>query len=91
MLFTAPPLNTECEKDADPDLTCEFEVIETPSDWASAGFDSSRWNSATEWSEGDVGPKDGYDEVSWDDSAELIWGADLEVDNTILFRTTVDG
>lgn len=85
------PLNTECEKDADPDLTCEFEVIETPSDWASAGFDSSSWNSATEWSEGDVGPKDGYDEVSWDDSAELIWGADLEVDNTILFRTTVDG
>ncbi len=85
------PLNTECEKDADPDATCEFETIETPSDWASAGFDSSGWNSATEWSEGDVGPKDGYDEVSWDDSAELIWGTDLEVDNTILFRTTVDG
>ena len=83
------PLNTECEKDADPDATCEYEVVETPSDWAAADFDDSAWSNATEWSESDVGPKDGYDEINWDDSAHLIWGTDLEVDNTVLLRTTV--
>jgi hypothetical protein len=83
------PLNTECVSDADPDSTCEFLVIDTPADWASAGFDDSNWTTATEWSAADVSPKDGYDEISWDESAQLIWGTDLEVDNTVLLRTTV--
>jgi hypothetical protein len=80
------PLNTDCEKDADPDSTCEFEIIEPPSDWTSASFDDSGWTSATVWSEADVGPKDGYDEISWDPSAALVWGTDLEIDNTVLLR-----
>ncbi|MGH1493870.1 MAG: PEBP family protein [Acidimicrobiales bacterium] len=83
------PLNTECEKDSDPNTSCEFEITETPADWAASGYDSSGWTTATEWSSGDVGPKDGYDEIDWDSSAQLIWGTDLEVDNTVLFRTTV--
>jgi hypothetical protein len=83
------PLNTDCVRDADPDSTCEFLIIETPSDWASVGFDDSGWNGATEWSAADVSPKDGYDEINWDGSAQLIWGTDLEVDNTVLLRTTV--
>lgn len=37
----------------------------------------------------DVGPKDGYDEIEWDASAELVWGTDLEVDYTLLLRFTV--
>jgi hypothetical protein len=36
-----------------------------------------------------VSPKDGYDEVNWDASAQLIWGTDLEVDNTVLLRSTI--
>ena len=83
------PLNTECEKDADPDATCEFEITETPAEWASSSYDDSAWVAATEWSAGDVGPKDGYDEITWDSAAQLVWGTDLEVDNTILFRTTI--
>ncbi len=83
------PLNTECEKDLDPDATCEFLIIETPADWASVTFDDSGWSAATEWSEADVDPKDGYDEIVWDSRAQLIWGTDLEVDNTVLLRTTV--
>lgn len=83
------PLNKDCERDADPDATCEFEIIETPADWAAVGFDDSDWVTATEWSAGEVGPKDGYDEIDWDGSAALIWGTDLEIDNTILFRTSV--
>ena len=85
------PLNTDCEKDPDPDATCESEISEAPADWTEAAFDDSGWAAATEWTEADVGPKDGYDEISWDPSAELIWGSDLEVDNTILVRLTVAG
>lgn len=85
------PLNTDCEGDSDPNTTCEYEISETPADWAATDFDDSAWATATEWSEGDVDPKDGYDEISWDGSAQLIWGTDLEVDNTVLLRTTVGG
>lgn len=85
------PLNPECEGDVDPDATCVFEVVETPSDWTTAGFDDGDWPSATEWTAADVGPKDGFDEIDWDAAAQLIWGTDLEVDNTILLRATVTG
>ena len=83
------PLNTDCERDADPDATCEFLIVDTPPDWASAAFDDSDWTNATVWSATDVDPKDGYDEITWDPSAQLIWGTDLEVDNTVLLRTTI--
>jgi len=80
------PLNTECERDADPDATCEFEVIDAPAEWTSVGFDDSGWADATTWTEAEVSPKDGYDEITWDSDASLIWGSDLEVDNTVLLR-----
>lgn len=83
------PLNTDCERDDDPDTTCEFEITETPVGWTGADFDDSAWTSATEWSADAVGPKDGYEEIAWDSSAQLVWGTDLEVDNTVLLRTTV--
>ncbi|MGA9596107.1 MAG: PEBP family protein [Acidimicrobiia bacterium] len=84
------PLNTECEKAADPDTACQHETIEIPADWGAPGFDDSGWVAATEWSAADVGPKDGYDEISWDPAAKLVWGSDLKIDNTILLRATVD-
>ena len=83
------PLNTECERDADPDATCQFEITETPLNWTDVSFDDSAWTSATIWTANDVGPKDGYDQISWSDAASLIWGSDLEVDNTVLLRLTV--
>ena len=83
------PLNTECADDPDPDETCEFATVDIPAEWTSPGFDDSAWVAATEWSAAEVGPKEGYEEVSWDPSAQLIWGTDLKVDNTILLRTTV--
>jgi hypothetical protein len=84
------PLNTSCEKDPDPDSTCEFEITATPAGWAAAGFDDSSWATATEWSKAAVSPKDGYNEISWDAAAQLVWGTDLEVDNTVLLRWTVN-
>ena len=83
------PLNTECADDLDPDETCESATVEVPADWMSPDFDDSAWVSATVWSAAEVGPKEGYDEITWDASAQLIWGTDLEIDNTILLRTTV--
>ncbi len=85
------PLNKDCEKSADPDTECETLISEAPADWTQPEFDDSAWVNATEWSSSDVGPKDGYDEVSWSSSAQLIWGTDLEIDNTVLVRTTVGG
>ena len=84
------PLNPECEKAADPDAACRFERTEAPPGWASADFDDGSWSAATEWTAADVRPKDGYNKITWDGSAQLIWGSDLEVDNTILLRLTVE-
>ena len=53
-------------------------------------YDASGWDSATEYTAAEVGPKDGYNEVSWDASAKLIWAGSLTQDNTILFRTVVE-
>ncbi len=85
------PLNTDCVDDDDPDATCEFSIVETPSDWTASGFDDSGWPNATVWSAADVDPKIGYDDITWDASGELIWGSDLQIDNTVLLRTTVSG
>ncbi|MGL4745861.1 MAG: hypothetical protein ACRC35_14120, partial [Angustibacter sp.] len=85
------PLNTDCEDDPDPDATCEFESADNPANWATTDFDDNTWTPATVWSEADVSPRDGYEEVTWDDAAELIWGTDLKVDNTVLTRTTIEG
>ena len=85
------PLDTACESAADPDATCEHETVDVPDAWSGTAFDDSGWDRATGWTADDVAPKDGYDQITWDDSAQLIWGDDLEVVNTILVRTVVTG
>jgi hypothetical protein len=84
------PLNTDCERDPDPDTTCLSEILGAPEDWTAAVFDDSEWVAATVWAEADVGPKDGYDQIDWDESARLVWGSDLEVDNAVLLRTVIE-
>ena len=83
------PLDKSCEKSATPEVDCTANIIAEPSDWKADGFDSSSWQAASEFSEAQVSPKDGYDEVSWDSSAKLIWTSDLETDNTLLCTLTV--
>lgn len=84
------PLNPDCERDPDPDATCGFLILETPADWTAPDFDDSDWTAATEWTAADVDPKDGYNDISWVPIARLIWGTDLEIDNTVLLRTTIN-
>lgn len=31
-----------------------------------------------------------YGDITWDPAAQFLWTADLEVDNTILWRATVE-
>ena len=87
------PLNKTCENEANPvagEAPCEFTSLEEPEGWKSAEFDSSSWSSATVYTAAEVSPRDGYDEVAWEAGAELIWGDDLETNNTLLCRLTVE-
>lgn len=86
------PSNKSCEKDKNPIAgsgNCGFTETPEPSGWKSASFDDTSWPLATEHSERAVGPKDGYDQVRWDSDAKLIWGPDLETNNTLLCRAII--
>ena len=83
------PLNSECEKSADPNTECQFENLEEPSGWTSPSFDDATWPTATVYTADEVGVKDGYNEITWDANAELIWGSNLNTNNTILWRIHV--
>ena len=89
MVIHRAPLNPECENSPDPNSACRFESTEAPPGWTGAEFDAGAWSPATEWTEAAVRPRDGYNTIQWDESARLIWGSDLEVDNTVLLRLTV--
>ena len=83
------PTNKECEQSADPETACQFEITDEPAEWTDAAFDDSAWTDATVYTAAAVGTKEGYDTITWDPSASLIWTSDLEADNTILWRETV--
>lgn len=84
------PTDVACEDDPAPDKTCDFVSSPEPDGWQRAEFDASAWPKAVEYSEADVSPKDGYDEVDWQASARLIWAESLTQDNTLLCRLVVD-
>ncbi len=87
------PLDKACADESNPvagEGLCGFEEFAEPAGWDTADFDASDWPSAVAHSESAVSPKQGYDRISWDNTAQLIWGADLETDNTILCRLIVE-
>lgn len=86
------PLDRACANENNPVAgqgACGFEETAIPTNWTAPDFDDSTWPAATEHSAQAVKPKDGYDEVSWDSSAQLIWSDDLIQDNTLLCRLSV--
>ncbi len=88
------PLDNSCEEESEPvagEPPCDFTAIDEPDGWKQLDFDDSDWDRATVFTASNVGPKDGYDRVSWDSSAKLIWGADLKKDNTLLLRLVIKG
>lgn len=87
------PLDKTCEGESNPvagTAPCEFSDLGEPDDWKSVGFDDGAWNATTEHTASAVAPKDGYNQISWDPNAAFIWGPDLETNNTLLCRLTVE-
>ncbi|MEO1293018.1 MAG: PEBP family protein [Pseudomonadota bacterium] len=87
------PLDKSCESVDGPvagEGACGFEALDEPEGWDTAGFDASSWAAASVYSAAEVDPKFGYDEIQWAEAAELIWGPDLEQNNTVLCRIVVE-
>ena len=89
LVIQTAPLNTDCEKSADPLADCLFEEIPEPGGWESDSFDATGWMTATEYTESEIGVKDGYNDVDWDPTARLIWGDNLKTQNAILWRAPI--
>ena len=85
------PLNSECVTSNDPLRDCKSIEKAFPSNWSKSSYSDTKWRYAREYSESDVGVKDGYSEIQWDSKAKLIWGEDLKVDNTLMFRFKASG
>lgn len=87
------PLDKACETESHPvagTAPCEFIDSGEPAGWKAPDYDDSGWSDTTVYAASDVDPKDGYDAINWDASAELIWGPDLKTNNTILCRVMVE-
>ena len=87
------PLDKSCEGSSDPvagEGACAFNALDEPIGWDSAAFDASDWPQADVYTAAEVDPKMGYDQISWVDDADLIWGPDLDQSNTVLCRLTVE-
>lgn len=92
MVIHRAPADRSCAREASPVAgqgACAFAAANPPANWTSASFDDSAWPYASEHSAAEVRPKDGYDQIQWDGSAQLIWSDDLVQDNTILCRMTL--
>ena len=85
------PLNKACVHDVSPITTCGFTSVEEPAGWKNSGFDTSGWESATEYTTTAVGVKQGYYDITWNSAAKPIWTSDLLSDNTLLCKATVTG
>ena len=86
------PLNANCAAQAQPiagEGACTNTITAEPNGWKSPSFDDATWPAATIYTARDVGPKEGYDAISWDSSAQFIWGPDLKTNNTVLCRVTI--
>lgn len=87
------PLDKSCEGESSPVAgvaPCTYSAVAEPEGWKSATYDDTAWAATTVHAAAAVDPKGGYDDIDWVDSAAFIWGPDLESDNTVLCRVTVN-
>jgi len=88
------PIDKSCESSNNPQQwveECASTSEDEPTNWKSPDFDDSSWSNATVHSTQAVDPKIGYDDINWDSSVDIIWGPDLETNNTILCKTVIQG
>ena len=67
----------------------QVEHMPIPANWFAVNFDDSRWANAKEYSEQRVNPKEPFYQADFK-GAKFIWTDDLDLDNTIIFRTRVE-
>ena len=80
--FFKGPLNSDVKNP-------KVEHMPIPDKWWTVGFDDSKWPNATEYTEERVNPKEPYYNADFK-GAKFIWSEDLDLDNTIIFRTKVE-
>ncbi len=93
MVIHNAPLDKACESSSNPEVgvwICASESTNEPENWKSNEFDDSSWPTATVHTASSVDPKMWYDDISWDSTAEFIWWPDLETNNTVLCRITIE-
>ena len=93
LVIHVAPLDKSCEAEANPlagTSPCEFDDRGEPDGWKSADFDDSTWAAPNVFTASAVGVRGGYELINWSSSAQIIWGSDLETDNTVLCRVTVE-
>jgi len=79
--FFTGPLNSDIAR---PQVT----RTPLPERWYARDFDDSAWGFATEYTAARVGPDGDYVAADFTGAA-FIWTSDLNLDNTVIFRTTV--
>jgi phosphatidylethanolamine-binding protein (PEBP) family uncharacterized protein len=60
-----------------------------PEQWWAVDFDDSKWANATEYTEERVNPKEPFYQADFT-GAKFIWTEDLDLDNTVIFRTKIE-
>ena len=60
-----------------------------PANWFAVDFDDRDWAPATEYTEERVRPKEPYYAADFK-GAKFIWSADLDLDNTVIFRVRIE-
>lgn len=69
----------------------KVEHTPVPANWFAVDFDDSKWAHATEYTEERVNPKESFTKAKESFAgAKFIWSEDLDLDNTVLFRTRVE-
>ena len=67
----------------------KVEHLPLPDRWWAVDFDDSQWARATGYTEERVNPKAPYFEADFK-GAKFIWTADLDLDNTVIFRARIE-
>jgi hypothetical protein len=80
--FFKGPLNGEVRNP-------KVEHTPIPENWYAVDFDDRSWGHATVFTEERVGPKAPFYEADFKGAA-FIWTSDLDLDNTVIFRTRIE-
>lgn len=67
----------------------EVKTSPLPDKWWTVDFDDSDWDFATEFATSTVRPMSAFEPAQFS-GAKFIWTKDLELDNTIIFRTHIE-